>query len=116
MFEKSDQRFLQALASEEEFEKRLGSLTNQRRWSCILATALAVYIFAHVIFVLVTFQSTISDHTPFGLNVPPGMVLLPMIFLMLSLQWVVQAVVAHCEIRTLLIYKKLHDDKSVVTP
>lgn len=28
----------------------------------------------------------------------------------------VQAILAHCELRTLLMFKTLRDDKSVVTP
>lgn len=109
MLTKLDEKFQAALDDDTKLEEQLVSLANQRRWSTIVATALVVYIFAHVIFALFTYRSTISAQTPLGLNVPPGMTLMPLIFLILVLQWTVKAVVAHGEIRTLLAFKKLCD-------
>ncbi len=109
MLTKLDEKFQAALESDTELEKQLVSLANQRRWSTIMATAMAAYIFGHAIFVLYIYRSSISAQTPFGQNVPPGMTLMPVLFLILALQYVVKAVAAHGEIRVLLAFKKLRD-------
>ncbi|MES2920763.1 MAG: hypothetical protein V4819_04425 [Verrucomicrobiota bacterium] len=109
MLTQLDEKFQAALDDDTKLEEQLVRLANQRYWSTIAATALAAYIFAHAFFVLFTYRSSISARTPVGLNVPPGMVLMPLIFLILMLQWAVKAVVTHCEIRVLLTFKKLRD-------
>ena len=107
MFAKLDEKFQAVLDDNTKLEAHLLKLDNQRYWSTMVATALASYIFAHAMFVLFVYRSSISVESPLGLNVPPGMVLMPLLFLILVLQWTVKAVVAHGEIRTLLAFKKL---------
>ncbi len=108
-----DQKFQAALDDEAKLREQLIGLTNQRRWNAIGAAVLAAYVFAHVLFVLITYQSTISAQIPLGLNSPPGMVLLPLLVSILLLQLVIKAVVAHCEIRTLLMFKKLRELQTI---
>lgn len=116
MFEKSDHDFQALLDDPVKLVERIQGLARTRRWNTISATVLAVYIFGHVLWVLSIYRSSVSHQTPLGLNTPPGMVLLPLVFALLVLQQAVQAVIAHSELRMLLLFKKLRDDKSVVTP
>ena len=116
MLKKLDQEFQATLEDETELEKHLAELFKKRRSSLLMAIGLAIYISAHVLFVLITYQSSLSAKTPFGFNVPPGMVLVPLLFVIGVLQWGAKAVIAHCEIRMLLLFKKLREDKIVVTP
>ncbi|MEO5714542.1 MAG: hypothetical protein ABIT37_13735 [Luteolibacter sp.] len=109
MFTKLDEKFQATLDNDAELERQLSGLAEQRRRNTFIATAMAVYIFGHALFVLVIYQRTISTKNPMGLNVPPGMVLLPLLFSILVLQFAIKAVVAHCEIRSLLTFKKLRE-------
>lgn len=113
MLTKLDENFQATLDDNIKLELHLANLASQRRLSTFAATALAVYIFAHVIFVICTYRSSISAQSPLGLNVPPGMTLLPLIFLILILQSAVKAVAAHGEIRSLLTFKKLRDMREI---
>lgn len=107
MFTKLDKKFQAALDDEARLGEQLAGLTKQRRWNAIGAAALAVYICIHVLLVLITYQSTTSAKTPLGFNVPPGMLLMPLLFTIMLVQCAIKAVAAHCEIRTLITFKKL---------
>jgi len=116
MLRKLDKEFLETLETDSSLDKHLTRLTSQRLWSTIMAFSLAILIMGHVFFLLVTYRNSISPANPFGINIPPPMMLMPAIFFPLLLICAVKAAVAHCEIRTLFIFKKLRDGKSVVTP
>lgn len=114
MFKKSDQEFLAVLDDGVSAEKRIGELARARKWNAVTAAALATLIYAHVLFLLVTYNNSISPQTPFGVNIPTPMLLMPAVFIPLLIINAIKAVGSHCELRTLLLFKKLRDDKNVV--
>lgn len=116
MMKKADQDFLTSLSDEVKLEKRIQEFVSSRMWNTISAVVLAILTFAHVLFLIVIYKDSISTTNPFGVNIPAPMMLMPAVFFPLLLINAIKAVAAHCEIRMLLLFKKLRDDKSVVTP
>ena len=116
MFKKSDREFLAVLDDGVSAEKRIGELARARKWNAVTAVALATLIYAHVLFLLVTYKNSISLQTPFGVDIPAPMPLMPALFIPVLLINAIKAVGSHCELRTLLMFRKLRDDKSVVNP
>jgi hypothetical protein len=116
MFEKSDQDFLGLLDDPANLEKRIQQCGRTRLNGVIAGALMTVFIFGQVFWVLGIHQSSVSPGTPSGIQPPPGMVLLPLLFAILAVQQALRALAAHGELRTLLLFKKLRDDKSVVTP
>jgi hypothetical protein len=116
MFEKGDQNFLALLDDPVKLEERIQQCGRTRRTSGITGAVMAVFVFGHVLCVLCIYSSTISARSPLGAYTPPGMVLLPLLFALLALQQALRALAAHGELRTLLLFRKIRDDKSIVTP
>ena len=116
MLKKLDQEFLATLEDETELEKRIAGLVRSKFWHTFTAVALAILICGHILWLLVTYNNSISDKNPFGIHIPVPMTLMPAMFLLLLLVNVIKAVVAHTELRMLLLFKKLRDDKVFVTP
>ena len=109
MFEKCDQKFERALESADHLEKLLKKLRRGRWWFTI-STAFSL-LAAVVLFILV--QPLVKDLPP-GTSAP--LLILPMMLLFFPVLNAMKALSLHGEIRTLLVFKKLRDDKSVVTP
>ncbi len=109
MFEKNDQKFLQALESPEELEKLLKKLKKTRKQSSVAA------ISGFVLFIVFFWMSyDIAERCP-G-KVQTIVLLGPFAFLITPLLQTVVVHNTHSKIRTLLVFKKLCDDKSLVTP
>lgn len=108
MFQKSDQKFVGALESPEVLEQLLQKLRRGRRWLTI-STAFSL-LAAIMLFILVQ---------PLATDLPPGagapLLILPMMLLFFPVLNAMKALSLHGEIRTLLVFKKLRDDRSVVT-
>ncbi len=109
MFEKSDQKFLRALESPEELEKLLKKLRRGRRWSAFFT---AFFLLA-VVVLFILIQPLVTS-LPQGAGAP--LLILPVMLLFCPMLYAMKALSLHGEIRTLLIFKKLRDNKSVVTP
>lgn len=116
MFDKSDQNFLRLLDDPVKLDQRISQRGRTRRNGFIAGVLMTVFIFGQVFWVLGIHQSSISRGTPVGIQPPPGLVLLPLLFAILAVQQFLQALSAHCELRMLLLFKKLRDDKRVATP
>ncbi len=108
MFEKSDQRFLQALESDEELEKLLKKLRTGRCW---LTVSAAVSLVATLVLFIMA-QKIVAD-LPQGVG--GELRILPIMLLFFPVLNAMKSLSLHGEIRTLLVFKKLRDDKSVVT-
>lgn len=102
MFEKSDQNFLALLDDPAMLDKRVSTLRTMRLINTITAS------FGLVAFFVILFM-ILGKHSK---ESPPALVLMIVIFL----QPAIAAMMAQNELRTLLMFKKLRDDKSVVTP
>lgn len=102
MFKKSDQNFLALLDNPDVMDRRISTLRTMRLIHTITAT------FGLIAFFVILFM-ILGKHSK---ESPPALVLMIVIFL----QPAIAAMMAHGELRTLLMFKKLHDDKSVVTP
>lgn len=102
MFEKSDQNFQALLDDPDKLEKRVGTLRTMRLVNTISA-AFGLIAFFAILFMM------LGKHIK---DTPPALVLMIVIFI----QPAIAAMMAHNEIRLLLLFKKLRDDKSVVIP
>jgi uncharacterized membrane protein len=99
MFEKSDQKFLRALESPEEFEKLLKKLRQGRRW---LAFSTAFSLLAAIVLFIIV-QPLVTS-LPQGGGAP--LLILPVMLLFLPALSAMKALSVHGEIHALLIFKK----------
>lgn len=109
MFENSDQKFLRALESPEEVEKLFAKLKRARRQSVICAVCglAAFFVFFHMSINLAQRISGVAQTIIlFG----------PFAYLLTPLMITIKAYNIQSQIRILIVFKKLRDDRSVVTP
>lgn len=116
MFEKSDQRFLKSLESDEAFKSRLSELNSQRLFFIIPSVAVILTIICMGFLVL----SAIIRSLNVGHQISIASIATPafgcIILLAPITALIGRAVAAHSEIRALLVYKKLRDDKIGINP
>lgn len=100
MFEKSDQKFLGALESHEEFKKLLAKLTKTRKQSAVVA------VIGFVLFLVFFWMSfDLAKRCP-GMS-QTIVLLAPFAFLLTPLLQTIKACSTHTQIRTLLVFQKL---------
>jgi hypothetical protein len=100
MFEKSDQRFLRALESEEEFENRLAKLKKARKQAVIVAIIGGALFF---VFMVMSFNLAQRCN-----GVSQTLILFgPFVYLLNPLMLTIKAHYFHSEIRALMVFQKL---------
>lgn len=102
MFERSDQNFQALLDDPHKLEMRVSTLRTMRLSNTITAAFGLVAFFA-ILFMM------LGKHIK---DTPPALVLMIIIFI----QPAIGAMMAHNELRMLILFRKLRDDRSVVTP
>lgn len=113
MLKKQDHDFSEMLDDRAKVENRLTELARQRLLSGISAAVSALVLFS-ILFMLLS----ATVRTPGLSNQPSAATPISgcLILLFSSATSLARAIGAHSEIRTLLVFRKLRDDRSVVTP
>lgn len=115
MWRKRDQDFVELLDDPVKVEKRLTELASVRNWSVIAAIPMVILVFWVGFMILsgiIQNSGRLSPVTSWHIN---GIInsIFVLVTLLVCLS---KAVSAHNELRMLLLFKKLRDDKSPVTP